>query len=149
MSDNRGSIDAELVENHRDERALPRNCIAGAGCRRTAVAYQVNANDTMISRKLRSEIVPPVDCTAESMNKRDRGSRAFDLHVRWHNPIVNNLAAVTGRRRARLRVDPEGVGRERNEAEGDLQAPKRWLFSSLERFETATALAKLRILRPV
>jgi hypothetical protein len=33
--------------------------------------------------------------------------------------IVNNLAPVTRRCRPRLRVDPEGVARERNDANGD------------------------------
>jgi hypothetical protein len=93
--------------------------ITGAGRRRTAVADKINADDPVISREVRSDVIPPVDCTAKPMNKDDCGSSASHLHIRRYDRTLYDLTTVTGRRRAGLGVDPEDVNRECNDAQRD------------------------------
>jgi hypothetical protein len=73
------------------------------------MSNQINANDTVMGSELGGDIIPPVDRRAEAVKQQNGWSLSFYPDVCWLNAGVDNLAAVTRRRRSCARIDPNGV----------------------------------------
>src|ERR1043166_4838398 len=107
--------DAKLVEQGGGKLSPSRDGVTSRRRGGASMSNQIDTNNAMTESQRRSDIAPPVDCSAEAVKSQDGRPFPFYSDVCALNMRVNNSAAFTRRSGPRPRIDPDHISQERGD----------------------------------